>query len=152
MSLPATEKSAENRSPTGVPRLDTLLKGGLYAGGLYVIQGAPGLGKTILANQCCFAAAAAGKPATFLSLMAESTGRLTSYLEGFNFVDHAEIGRLVEYGSGYQTLRDHGVGKLLELIKKNIIARKSKLLVLDGLDSVENMAPSTTEYREFIYS
>ncbi|RZA06196.1 MAG: circadian clock protein KaiC [Proteobacteria bacterium] len=141
-----------NRTPTGVPRLDLLLKGGLYNGGLYVVQGAPGLGKTILANQCCYAAAKAGRPASFLSLMAESTGRLTSYLEDFTFVDSSLVGGLVEYGSAYQTLRDHGLSKLLELIKKNIIARKAKLLVLDGLDSVENLAGSPAEYREFIYS
>ena len=34
-----------------VPGLDTVLRGGFLRGGLYMIQGLPGTGKTILANQ-----------------------------------------------------------------------------------------------------
>ena len=42
------------RLATGVPGLDTVLRGGFLRGGLYIIQGAPGAGKTILGNQICF--------------------------------------------------------------------------------------------------
>jgi len=41
------------RVPTGVPGLDSVLRGGLFAGGGYIIRGGPGAGKTILANQIC---------------------------------------------------------------------------------------------------
>lgn len=36
---------------TGIDGLDALLKGGLVAGASYIVQGPPGAGKTILANQ-----------------------------------------------------------------------------------------------------
>ncbi|HMJ40023.1 MAG TPA: ATPase domain-containing protein, partial [Verrucomicrobiae bacterium] len=39
------------RLRTGVPRLDVVLGGGLPVGSLTVIAGAPGSGKTILAQQ-----------------------------------------------------------------------------------------------------
>jgi circadian clock protein KaiC len=37
-----------------VPGLDTVLCGGFLRGGLYMIQGLPGTGKTILANQIIY--------------------------------------------------------------------------------------------------
>ena len=40
--------------PTGIAGLDVILKGGFLAGGIYIIQGHPGAGKTILGNQLCF--------------------------------------------------------------------------------------------------
>src|SRR5690606_29141779 len=46
------------RLPTGVDGLDTVLGGGLFRGVTYIVQGPPGVGKTILGNQCCFHQAA----------------------------------------------------------------------------------------------
>src|ERR1700731_3731002 len=43
------------RLPTGVMDLDLILGGGLEAGSLVILAGAPGTGKTILAQQICFA-------------------------------------------------------------------------------------------------
>jgi replicative DNA helicase len=42
------------RVPTSIPGLDTVLRGGFLQAGTYLVQGAPGTGKTILANQFCF--------------------------------------------------------------------------------------------------
>jgi circadian clock protein KaiC len=41
------------RLPTGVSGFDRILHGGFFQGGLYVITGPPGAGKTILGNQLC---------------------------------------------------------------------------------------------------
>lgn len=46
---------------TGIPPLDTLLGGGLYAGSLNVIAGRPGTGKTGLAIQIADNISASGK-------------------------------------------------------------------------------------------
>jgi circadian clock protein KaiC len=42
------------RLSSGVPGLDRVLGGGLFDGGVYIVEGMPGAGKTILANQICF--------------------------------------------------------------------------------------------------
>ena len=43
-----------NRLQSGIEGLDALLKGGLVSGASYIVQGRPGSGKTILANQLGF--------------------------------------------------------------------------------------------------
>lgn len=39
------------RFPTGLPSLDAKIEGGLYAGTMTIVQGKPGIGKTMLATQ-----------------------------------------------------------------------------------------------------
>jgi len=46
------------RMRSGVRGLDEILRGGFFGGGLYIVEGAPGVGKTILGNQICFNQAA----------------------------------------------------------------------------------------------
>ena len=49
------------RLPTGIEALDRILDGGLAVGGAYIVQGPPGAGKTILANQIAFHQARQGR-------------------------------------------------------------------------------------------
>ena len=54
MSEPkADEETRLVRLPSGIDGLDVVLKGGFLRGGIYIIQGPPGAGKTILGNQIC---------------------------------------------------------------------------------------------------
>ena len=46
----AQAPEAVPRTASGVPGLDTVLNGGFVEGGVYIVQGDPGSGKTILAN------------------------------------------------------------------------------------------------------
>ena len=54
--------------PTGVPGLDEILGGGLPPRRLYLIQGAPGCGKTTLALQFLLTGAKAGEKVLYISL------------------------------------------------------------------------------------
>ena len=47
------------RTATGIAGLDLVLNGGLEPGAVVIMAGAPGAGKTILAQQMCFAAGTA---------------------------------------------------------------------------------------------
>ena len=60
------------RLTTGVPGLDTVLRGGLLKGGVYMIQGRPGSGKTVLTNQICFHHASRAQRVLYTTLLAES--------------------------------------------------------------------------------
>jgi predicted ATP-dependent serine protease len=48
------DQSEVERVASLVPGLDAVLCGGFLRGGLYLIQGPPGAGKTILANQIIY--------------------------------------------------------------------------------------------------
>lgn len=153
MTGPTNEKLRLERVTTGVPRLDTVLKGGLIRGGLYVVQGPPGSGKTVLANQCCFHhIESGGKNAVYITLLAESTGRMMAFLETLDFANPKLVSNRVHYFSGYSALKDKGVSGLLSLLKKVVAEHKTTFLVVDGIDNVEAMATSIVAYREFIHS
>ena len=46
-----SQRAKTAQVPTGVPGLDRLLNGGLRQGGLHVLLGGPGAGKSVLAHQ-----------------------------------------------------------------------------------------------------
>jgi circadian clock protein KaiC len=58
----------DERVKTGIRGLDEILGGGLPAHRLYLIQGAPGTGKTTLAMQFLFEAVLLGQPALYVTL------------------------------------------------------------------------------------
>src|ERR1700710_2865096 len=64
MSLPEDDAGKDDgeitRAPSHVPGLDAILNGGFLHGGLYMLQGPPGAGKTILASQMVYGHAATG--------------------------------------------------------------------------------------------
>jgi circadian clock protein KaiC len=64
------QPKAFERRATGVPGLDDVLEGGLLSSGVYLLQGPPGAGKTILANQMCFHHASIGARAVYVTLLA----------------------------------------------------------------------------------
>jgi circadian clock protein KaiC len=57
---PPQDQDAAERIATLVPGLDQILCGGFLRGGLYMVQGTPGMGKTILASQIAYRWAAGG--------------------------------------------------------------------------------------------
>ena len=66
------ETAPPERVRTGISGLDFILEGGLLQAGVYIVQGPPGAGKTILANQACFHHASEGGRAVYITLLAES--------------------------------------------------------------------------------
>ena len=56
------------RVSTGVRGLDMIMQGGLLRGGLYIVSGSPGSGKTTLGNQFCFANVKSGGTALYVTL------------------------------------------------------------------------------------
>ncbi|HUZ77060.1 MAG TPA: ATPase domain-containing protein [Chloroflexota bacterium] len=61
------QRRAPQRIETGVPNLDRILGGGLLRGSLAMVIGAPGAGKTVMAQQIAFHCAAQGKATLFLT-------------------------------------------------------------------------------------
>lgn len=139
------------RFATGIQGLDTILGGGVFDGGIYIIQGAPGAGKTILGNQICFAQAAQGRNALYVTLLAESHARMIGHMRRLNFFDEAAIPDRMSYVGAFKTLEDDGLRGLLDVVRREVRTRNASILVLDGLITVHEKARSELELKKFIH-
>ncbi|HEV2593366.1 MAG TPA: ATPase domain-containing protein, partial [Gaiellaceae bacterium] len=75
------------RLSTGDAGLDDVLGGGLPTGSLIVLGGPPGSGKTILAQQICFANATSEHKALYYTTWSEPHDKMVRHLEPFVFFD-----------------------------------------------------------------
>ena len=143
--------AALERVSTGIAGLDAVLRGGLLRGGVYVISGAPGTGKTILGNQVCFHHVAAGGRAMYVTLLTESHARMLAHLRSLAFFDPAPIADTLTYVSGYGALEQEGLAGLLDLLRRVLRQHQATMLVVDGLSSAELVAESELAYRRFLH-
>ncbi len=139
------------RMPTGIPGLDTILRGGLRTGRTYMLMGLPGSGKTILANQVCFHHASQGGRVLYLTLLAESHTDLVGNLSSLSFFDASRLPETITYLSAFSVLEQGGLEALADLIRKETKAQAASLLVLDGLVAAEEAAPSPQALKKFIH-
>ncbi len=140
-----------DRLSSGVPGLDTLLMGGFVRNGLYIVHGAPGAGKTILSNQICYAHAAGGGRALYVTLLSEQHERLLANLRQMSFFDESKVAREISYVSAFQLLERDGLAGLLTLLRREIVAHAAGLLILDGLVAAEAYATTELELKKFIH-
>lgn len=89
-----------------------------------VLAGPPGAGKTILAQQICFANATAEHKAVYYTTLSEPHSKLVAHLQGFEFFDPESLGPKVEYVHLGDMLRDAG-GKDLESLVNEVFIQQS---------------------------
>ncbi len=140
-----------NQISSGIDGLDTILAGGFIPGSITIVQGRPGTGKTILANQMCFHHARSGGRVLYVTLLAESHTRMFAHLDSLAFFDRAAIPDRVYYVSAFTVLETEGLRGLLTLLRREVQAYGATLLVLDGLVAAERKAGSDLEFKKFIH-
>ena len=139
------------RLKTGISGLDEILHGGLLEGGVYIVQGTPGAGKTILGNEICFRHTSAGGRAAYVTLLAEMHTRMLQHLRPLSFFNEAVIPDALYYVSAFQILEDNGLQGLIDLLRREIKNHRSTLLIIDGLVAAEESARSDGEFKKFIH-
>lgn len=148
--MSSDDRQQLRRVPSGVKGLDEILRGGFFGGGLYIIEGPPGVGKTILGNQICFNQAASGSRILYVTLIAETVGRMLLNLAALKFYDDAAIGNGILYVSGFNALKQDGLQGLLHLLRREVAARKATTLIVDGFASASDHAQSREELKVFV--
>ncbi len=138
------------RVESGVAGLDRVLGGGFVEGASYIFQGRPGAGKTILSNQIAFARAALGEKVLYVTLLSESHDRLFQNLSTLKFFDHSRVGQNVIYLSAFSTLRDEGLGAVVQLLRTEIRRHDAQLLVFDGLLNARDRADNNLDVKTFV--
>jgi circadian clock protein KaiC len=139
------------RVPSGVSGLDVILRGGFAQGDLYIIMGPPGTGKTVLANQICFNHVKAGGRALYVTLLAETHGRMLAHLRSLDFYDPAPIADALYYISAYRELAEQGLRGLLDIIRRTVRERHATLLVIDGFVTAAEAAQSDVDFKRFLH-
>jgi circadian clock protein KaiC len=140
-----------DRMSSGIGGLDVVLQGGFFRGGLYLIQGTPGTGKTTIANQICFNHVAGGNRAIYVTLLAEYHARMVQYIGRMSFFDESKIPDQLSYFSGFSILRDEGIGGLLTLVRREIIAKKVSTVIIDGFIAARRVAQDDQAFNEFVH-
>jgi circadian clock protein KaiC len=139
------------RFPSGIPGLDRILGGGMFVGGIYLVGGRPGLGKTILANQIAYGHALAGGRVVYLTLLSESHARLMLSLESMSFFKREVVGDAFHYLSGLQALEKGKLDGLMATLRKVVRDQNATLLVIDGLVTAGVLAESSIDLKIFIH-
>jgi circadian clock protein KaiC len=139
------------RLPTLVRGLDDILQGGLFAGGVYILEGPPGVGKTTLANQIAYTHGHQDVRTLYVTMLAESHARMLQHMEHQTFFDRRQVNAKVFYVSGYRELEQEGLKGVKGLLRAELARHKASLLIIDGL-VVHRGEPSADESaRQFVH-
>lgn len=138
------------RVSSGLPYLDQILAGGWLRGGVYLVAGPPGTGKTTLGSQFCFSIAERGQSALYVTLLAETHARLMLHLRSLSFFRAEVVGTRLFYLSGTKLLKEQGLTGLLEELMRTVRERRIKALVIDGSSLLRERAGSPLALREFL--
>ena len=139
------------RIATGCTGLDEILNGGIPANTISVIMGAPGTGKTILAEEIAFCNATAEKPALYLTTLSEPLEKFILHGQNYRYFDSAKVGVAVFYEDLGQMVRKAGIEKLPEIVTDLIIKYKPALIFIDSFKSLNELLQPTSERRTVIY-
>ncbi|MEV6303233.1 ATPase domain-containing protein [Actinoplanes sp. NPDC051861] len=141
------------RLSTGQPDLDLVLGGGLEPGSMVVVSGPPGSGKTILAQQICFAAASDEHKAVYYTTLSEPHSKLVDHLMDFTFFVPERLGPQVEYVHLGDMLRDSdasALGPLIDEVVRKVFDDRPALVVIDSTKMLRDFV-SEQDLRRSLY-
>jgi circadian clock protein KaiC len=155
----ADQISRPAKAQFGVPGLDDVLLGGLTRNRLYLLEGAPGSGKTTLGLQFLLEGASAGEKGLYITLSeTEEELRETAASHNWQIPDSVEIFELVPPESlldekQQQSLlysSDLELGETTSRIFEVMERAKPSRVVLDSLSEIRLLADTSLRYRRQI--
>jgi circadian clock protein KaiC len=134
------EKVTITRLATGVPGLDELLGGGIPEFSFNVISGAPGAGKTTLAQQLMFHLAAPDRRALYFTVLGEPPLKMLRYQQQFSFFDFAKVNESIRFVNLVDEMAGGDLDKVLKRISAEVTAYTPALVIVDSFRSIVQVA------------
>lgn len=147
--------SDDQRTPalmeTGVPNLDRILGGGIQPGSIAMLVGAPGTGKTIMAEQIAFHTAAGGANVLYLTGYSETHAKLLQHSRGLRFFAPERIGEQLQFLS-LPDLLQRGKAEAEGAIVAMARETRPALVVLDSFRSLRQFLGDDQGAAQFLYA
>lgn len=145
-----------SRIPTGIPELDAVLRGGLLARRLHLLEGRPGSGKTTIGMRFLIAGVAQQKTCLYVTLSeTEEELQGTAESHGWTLADielfAPDLVSPHEYGE--QTIMlpsDAELSRLIDTIATRVETSKAELVVIDSMAEIRLLAHDSSHYRRQI--
>jgi circadian clock protein KaiC len=144
------EAPSSERAPSGVPKLDKLLHGGLSRGSSTLISGGTGVGKTVLCLQFVNAGLQAAEPAVVLSTD-ESVPELRRLAAGFEWdLGAAETAGKLEmlYFSPLDLVPERFLVRAVEAVKRV----RAQRVAINSLSGLSLGIPDEHRFRQLVYA
>ena len=132
---------------SGVPGLDEVLGGGVPEYAFNLIAGAPGTGKTTLAQQIMFGLATPARPALHFTVLGEPPLKMLRYQQQFSFFDNEKVGSSIRYLNLSQEALSQDLGSVLKLIVDAVERTSPAVVVVDSFRTVVRAASPTDNGR-----
>lgn len=135
---------------TGSGELDMILGGGILSGSLVLLAGAPGTGKTVLAQQICFTNATPERPAIFYTTLSEPHSKLIRHLDAFSFFDGNALGGRVQFQHLAGIAQVDSLEAISDEIVRKAFAASPSVVVVDSAKALHE-ASGSEHYRRVVY-
>jgi len=161
-----TDNDAEiTRAGSGIPGMDEMIQGGFPRGGVHIISGPPGGGKSLFGMQFLVEGAKNGENCIYITLE-ESEFSLYKAMRGFGIDIHdpeikghivvLDLGKLRSaYSDNIDTIHLLGFKALSKLIRDSLKTKKmNSRIVIDSLVSMGLAYDNVNEFRQdmFVFS